>query len=819
MNSELWPLSSGQLRIWFTEQIAKGTAANNLYFGVLVTGRLDTRALDKSLGTVADRHEALRTTFETHAGEPAQWIHRARPPASTLIDLSKHAGSDQEREAYTIARREVYKPFDLRKGPLVRLVLIRLHSHRHIILGILHHIICDGRSLGLFAGELATCYAAFSNGADPQLEPLPLQYADYACWQREWLCSNDFERQLSYWTEKLTGARSLLELSPNRVRPPEQSFDGSSQARRLPQDLVHQLKVIARRYDATPFVLSLAIFHIALCHYTDQLDILVGMPVAARNRIELEQVIGLFANLVVIRVDLSRDPPFSALLRQVRDAVLGALTNQDVPFERVVEALHPARYLAENPIFQVLFASVKAIPWKCFGGLEASPYTVEASAVPFDLSVSSIEEESSDTCWLRADYRTDLFSRDQINRLLDHYVHLLRSVSARPEVRLSQLNRPSDWPVANGARNREAASGTNTARGDVGAARSAARSDALQFGTGERGGSTELAEEVLLGLWANALGLRPPSIISNFFDLGGHSLMAMHLASEIGRVCGINFPVSLIFQEPTIEGMVRRLQEEVSTASSVISIQEDGLSPPFFCGGSMREVRELSRGLGSDLPFFQLDIFALQDRRAFAGEPLYESVEDLAALFRQDILSIQPHGPYFLGGMCDGGIVALEIALQLQAQGHKIALLAEFDTPVNGFWRTRPIDWLLQVYSLAWSGHLPSKVIRRLRGGKRLRVPMSAYEERHMHIWQGTWNAIRAYKPSRMFEGEIQIFRAPRHPTHFYEDVVAGWKTRATQGIRVHEVAGIHGKLFCDPFSQRIIASVIAQAQRGLVAK
>jgi thioesterase domain-containing protein len=263
--------------------------------------------------------------------------------------------------------------------------------------------------------------------------------------------------------------------------------------------------------------------------------------------------------------------------------------------------------------------------------------------------------------------------------------------------------------------------------------------------------------------------------------------------------------------------MARRLHEKVCAASSVISIQEDGLSPPFFCGGSMREVREVSRGLGSDQPFFQLDVFALQERRVCAGEPLYGSVQDLASTFRRDIVSIQPHGPYFLGGMCDGGIVALEIALQLQEQGHKIALLAEFDTPVNGFWRKRPIDWLLQVYSYA--GQIPSKLQERLRAGKRLRVPMSAYEEKRIDIWNSTWDAIRAYKPSRMFDGEIQIFRAPRHPAQFREDVVAGWKTRATQGIRVHDVAGIHGKLFCDPFSQRVIASVIDRARRSLVAQ
>jgi thioesterase domain-containing protein len=768
---------------------------------------------------VVDRHEALRATFDTHAGEPTQWIHRDQPPAWTLIDLSMHTGSDQEQEAYIFARREVYKPFDLRTGPLVRLVFIRLHSHRHIILGILHHIICDGRSLELFAGELATCYAVLSSGAEPELEPLPLQYADYACWQREWLSSNDFDSQLSYWTKKLAGARFLLDLSANGVRPAERSFDGSSQARRLPEDLVRQLKAIARRYDATPFGLSLAIFYIALHHYTDQSDILVGMPVAARSRVELEQVVGLLANLVVVRVDLSGDPLFSALLRQVRDAVLGALTNQDVPFERVVEALHPARNLAQNPIFQVLFASVKAIPWKRFGGLEASPYTVEALAVPFDLTVSIIDEESSDTCWLRADYRTDLFTYDQMNRLLDHYVHLLWSVSARPEVRLSQLDRPSDWTVANGARKLKAASGTNTPPGDFDLARSPARSDAPQFGRDERGASAAFVEEVLASLWAKALGTRPSSTTSNFFDVGGHSLMAMYLASAIGRVYGINFPVSLIFQEPTIEGMARRLQGAVCAASSVVSIQDDGSRPPFFCGGSMPELVDLSRALGSEQPFFQLDIFALQQQRFFANRLLFSSVPDLAARFRHDIVSIQPIGPYYLGGMCEGGILALEIALQLQAQGHEVALLAQFDTPVNGYWHKRPVDWVLHAWSLVYSCRLGPRMRDHLRARLTRRVTRSPEEETYAHIVKVTWEAIRAYRPDRVFEGEIHLFRSPRSPPWPYEDAAAGWHARASQGIRVHDVVSEHVKIFCEPLSQRIIASVIERAQRDLVAK
>ena len=229
----------------------------------------------------------------------------------------------------------------------------------------------------------------------------------------------------------------------------------------------------------------------------------------------------------------------------------------------------------------------------------------------------------------------------------------------------------------------------------------------------------------------------------------------------------------------------------------------------------MREFFDLSHALGSDQPFFQLDAFALQQHRFFANEPLFASVPDLAERFKRDILSIQSSGPYYLGGMCEGGIIALEIALQLQAEGRKVALLAEFDTPVNGYWHKSPIDRLRQGCDLILSGRLLSRARERYDARrKRRRPPMSEHEHRRVRISNHIWKTIRAYGPNRIFEGEIQIFRAPRPAIWFYEDVVKGWRARASKGIRVHEVVGEHVKLFCDPVSQEIIANVIQQAHR-----
>ena len=797
-----WPLSSGQARTWFVEQLAAGTAPNNLSFGIRLIGALDRAALRLSATTIVDRHEALRITFDVRDGEPVQCVNQVLPPLWVFIDLTTHGTADPEQEALAAASREVHKAFDLRKGPLVRFVLIKIHPYTHILLVAFHHIICDGRSLELFASELAACYAAFGRRVTPELDSPTLRYIDYACWQKEWLASRQFEHDLDFWIKKLSRSSLFLDLSTDGIRPTEQSFEGLSQARKLPKELVEQLQSVARRYTVTPFVLSLSVFQILLYHYSGEHDLLVGIPVAARGTVELENVIGLFANLVVVRAKLAGNPHFSDFLNQVRNEVLDALANQHVPFEKIVEALHPERNLAHNPVFQVSFTSLKTKRWKNFGELEASAYVIKTMATPFDLSASLIDD-SPDTWWLQLDYRTNLFTPDHIARLLDHYVLLLSSIAANPEVHLSELHQPSHRPQINRTRSQPTAFVTSTPPTGL----------TTQDPSDTR---SERTEDVLARLWAKVLGTRPPTTNSNFFDLGGHSLMAMQLAFEIGRAYGRDFPVSSVFQRPTIDTMAGYLREEIHGPLSVIAIQEKGSLPPFFCVGSQnREFHELSRHLGSDLPFFQFDPFAVQEKRLLAGEPLYDSVRDLAAAFRRDILSIQPNGPYFLGGMCDGGIVALEIALQLQNQGFEVALLAQFDTPVNGYFRRDPSKWVKHIWHLIRSGRLPSRVVSKLKRPN----PINPLQDRYTLISTATWGSIYAYRPQRLFAGEITLFRSVTNDATLNEDVNTGWGTRASFGVQVHNVPGAHIGLFNDPNSQRIIASVFERAYRDFGTK
>jgi thioesterase domain-containing protein len=311
--------------------------------------------------------------------------------------------------------------------------------------------------------------------------------------------------------------------------------------------------------------------------------------------------------------------------------------------------------------------------------------------------------------------------------------------------------------------------------------------------------------------WTRILGTPPASTATSFFDAGGHSLLAVRFVSEIGRALGTEFPVSFVFQQPTIEAMVGRIKSQAAPAQPVLLFHRGGARAPFFfCAATQPEYREFTRALGLEQPFCHLDAFALQEQRELAGEPLYRSIEDLASTFREQIVSIQPVGPYFLGGVCEGGVIVFEIALQLQRQGRQVALLAEFDTPVRGYWHRDLLHWVQFIHWMIVSNRLPQSLRRRFLRLKRRRFPESPEQERVWRIWRLIWQGARQYRPDGIFDGEIQLFRAPN--PWFFEDVAKGWSARASQGVRVHEVAGEHIALFCDPPSQRLIAKVMERA-------
>ena len=348
------PLSFAQQRLWFLDQFEPGNSVYNVPSALRLTGPLNFNALQQSLQQIVHRHEALRTTFALIEGEPVQVIPAAVPVLLPLLDLQSLDPDSRKAEARRLIDEEAQRPFDLEQGPLFRASLLRLSEEDHILLLSLHHIVSDGWSQGVLRRELVALYRAGCHGQPSELPDLPLQYADYAVWQRQWLQGAALARQVDYWKAHLAGAPSFLELPTDRPRPAVKSFRGARRGLQLSQALTSSLSELSQREGATLFMTLLAAFQTLLYHYSGQSDIVVGTPIANRTRSEVEGLIGLFMNTLALRGDLSGDPRFTALLGRVRESALGAYAHQDLPFEKLVEELKPERSLSHSPVFQVM---------------------------------------------------------------------------------------------------------------------------------------------------------------------------------------------------------------------------------------------------------------------------------------------------------------------------------------------------------------------------------------------------------------------------------------------------------------------------------
>ncbi|HOR01629.1 MAG TPA: condensation domain-containing protein, partial [Anaerolineae bacterium] len=411
------PLSFAQQRLWFLEQLQPGTAAYNLALPMRIRGPLDVAAFERSLNEIVSRHEALRTTFIQVDGRAAQRVAPRLAVPVTVADLRRQ--SDAGSEARRLAEEEAQRPFDLARGPLLRAGLLRLADDEHLALLTMHHIISDEWSLAVLQREMAALYGALRDGHESPLAALPIQYADYACWQRSWLQGEVLDEQLTYWKQQLAGL-APLELPADRPRPAVASFRGGWQSFTLLASLVQGLRELCRQEGATLFMALLAGFQALLGRYSGQDDIAVGSPVANRNRAETEGLIGFFVNTLVLRSDLSGDPSFRELLRRVREVALGAYAHQDVPFDMVVDALQPERDLSRTPLFQVMLTLQNTAPQAPeLPGLALSPEPAFGGAAKFDLTLTLAEaaEELRGTL----EYCTDLYDAATIERLLGHF--------------------------------------------------------------------------------------------------------------------------------------------------------------------------------------------------------------------------------------------------------------------------------------------------------------------------------------------------------------------------------------------------------------
>ena len=431
------PLSFGQERLWFLDQLEPGSAAYNVRDAYRLTGQLDKPALERAVNEVVRRHEALRTTFSVVDGRPVQVISPTLSVSLTVIALEGHSEYERQDRLLRWVNQEAERPFDLATGPLVRVTLLRVDEEDHVFILTMHHIVSDAWSRDVFFQELAVLYTAFAKGESSPLPELPRQYADFAVWQREWLHGEALKSQLAYWRRQLD-AVPILDLPTDHPRPPALSYCGERQSIVLSHDLSEALKALSQKAGTTLFMTLLAAFKVLLCRYTGQTDIVVGSPIAGRTQAETEGLIGFFLNSLVLRTDLSGDPTFLELLARVREVCLEAYAHQDVPFERLLEELQLARDLSRTPLFQVFF---NMLPWEQqyldLPGLTVQRLpSVEVQSL-FDLTL--YVRDRAGCLELACAYRTDLFTSAPIREMMAQYECLLAQVVRNPAQSISQL--------------------------------------------------------------------------------------------------------------------------------------------------------------------------------------------------------------------------------------------------------------------------------------------------------------------------------------------------------------------------------------------
>lgn len=554
------PLSFAQQRLWSLAQLEPNSSVYNIPVAFRLVGPLNVAALKQSIEEIVRRHEILRTTFSVQNGQAVQVISADQTLTLLVTDLRKFHESKRVTEAQWLANEEAQKPFDLVQGPLLRVKLLCLAEEEHILLLTMHHIVSDGWSFNIFFRELTDIYEAFSTGKPSPLPDLPIQYADFAVWQLQWLQGEVLESQISYWKQQMDGSIAALELPIDRSKPPVQNYQGSRKSLVLTKDLTNALKVLSEREGVTLFMTLLAAFKTLLYRYTGQEDIIVCSPVACRNRVETKGLIGYFNNIVVMRTELSGSQNFRELVDRVRRVALGAYEHQDLPFQKLADFPN----LVCTPLSRVMFVlhTLSSHPLE-LPGITVSSLDVHNGASNFDWSLSMEEKEERLTGIL--DYKTDLFNDTTINQMLRDFQTLLESIVANPEQHLLLL------PLFTAIE-------PNRLFGKNGVPTSFRQKPEATFIAPRTPTEQQIAD-----IWAQLLKLEQIGIQDNFFEFGGHSLLATQVISRLRQVFGIELPLQTIFEAPTVGKLSERLetirwasQQSPALVSNTIGDYEEG---------------------------------------------------------------------------------------------------------------------------------------------------------------------------------------------------------------------------------------------------
>ena len=538
------PLSWGQEQLWFLDQMRPGAPAYHLPAKLRLRGFLSVAALRRSLETMVRRHEALRTRYELRGDSPVQIVEAGASPGLPVVDLTALAPEVRAREAERLALATARRPFDLGRAPLVRGVLLRLADDESVLILVVHHIAADGHSLGLLLRELDLLYGAVVAGRSAELPEPPIQQIDFVLWQRERLRGERLASLLGFWKDRLDRPGEPFELRAGSQLPAVRTWRGTRAPLAVPPPFAEGLRALARERGATPFMLLLAAFAALLHRSTGQEWIDLGVPASSRSEPELEETVGLLLNTLVLRSDLSGRPGFAALVGRVREAAFAAYAHQELPFPLLVEALGATRSLDRNPLFQVFFALHEApLPAPDLTGIATETIPLDPGSARFDLALDLTARGRTWSGWIEHDL--DRFEPATVQRLASRFLALLAAVLDRSDLPIADL------PLFAPDERREIVAWTPD--GEIGRGRPAAQgSGALLTPT----------EEVLAALWSDLLGVERIGAEESFFAQGGHSLLAMRAAARVRTAFGVDLPVRVLFESPTVRAVAAFLDEE-----------------------------------------------------------------------------------------------------------------------------------------------------------------------------------------------------------------------------------------------------------------
>ena len=798
------PASVVQQRFWLLAKLDPSASKFHMRATVRLTGALSEGLLEKAFQALVDRHEILRTKFAEQEGKLVQVIANQVKFSLQTVSLTEIPDSDREDRLHERLLEEARQPFDLQDGALFRACLFHLRPDDHVLIITTHHIIADGWSQRVIQNELWSMYEAYTGGRSPSLPPLTIQYADFAAWQDEWLRSQEADRHLQYWLERLESPIKILDFPTDHPPALRVSSNGGIEFLSVPRDLMWSLKSLSKAEGVTMFTLTLACFATMIFRCSDQTDMIIGSPLANR-RPETEPLIGPFAGPVPFRIRWADNPTLRDVIKCVSETSLEALDHSDLPFEALLNHLRVQSVNGRTALFQFYFLYQTAfLQPHLLPGLVVAPMPTFSVGTPFELQLAMIER--SDEVRINLEYNADLFEPDTIRALLQYYETILRAIVSDLDQRVLSLAKPA---IREGVR-------VSHDLSRAGGQYVAPRSD----------DEAKLAE-----IWKSLLKVPSVGVRDNFFELGGHSLLAAQLVSQVEAQFGIAIDLSLLIVAPTIEQLAQKLRpspgdRSQQNRSHIVAIRESGTKIPLFCihggGGHLLDYRDLIDSLPDDQPVFGL-------RASDVSETVPETVEELAEHYLLEIQEVQPHGPYQICGLSFGGLVAFEIARRLAERGERIGFIALFDTGNWSYYRNLPAEKSAHFRRTYMTDRL-KKYGRNLIHGRfdDLRADAQQFVTSRLNaaIWKLSQRVCRFAKlpvpklvrsnivvfsavgqnyVPKSYPGCLLLFRAEGRTAEYGDDLTLGWSDIARDGVVVHQVPGSHLSIMRKPNVDRLV--------------